>query len=299
MTTTTKKRGLGGGRGLDALLSGVRQVKETVAAVEEGKVPADGELRNIPVEFLQRGRYQPRRDMDPAALQELADSIRSQGVMQPIVVRPIGEHKYEIIAGERRWRATQIAGLDTIPAIVRDIPDETAIAMALIENIQRENLNPMEEALALQRFADEFQFTHQQIADAVGKSRATVTNLLRLMSLNAEAKSLLERGDLEVGHAKALLGLPEHMQGKAARAVVAKGLSVRQTEAMVRTLLAQQDKPAEAEKTLDPNVRRLQDEISEKLGAPVQIEYNARGKGRLVISYNSLDELDGILAHIK
>jgi ParB family chromosome partitioning protein len=299
MTTTTKKRGLGGGRGLDALLSGVRQVKETVAAVEEGKVPMDGELRNLPVEFLQRGRYQPRRDMDPAALQELADSIKTQGVMQPIVVRPIGENRYEIIAGERRWRATQIAGIDSIPVIIREIADETAIAMALIENIQRENLNPMEEAIALQRFADEFQFTHQQVADAVGKSRATVTNLLRLTSLNHDARSLLECGDLEMGHAKALLGLPDNMQGKAARAVVAKGLSVRQTEAMVRTLIAQKDQSAETEKMLDPNVRKLQDEIAEKLGATVQIEYNARGKGRLVISYNSLDELDGILAHIK
>ncbi|MCC2637853.1 MAG: ParB/RepB/Spo0J family partition protein [Moraxellaceae bacterium] len=299
MTTTTKKRGLGGGRGLDALLSGVRQVKETVAAVEEGKVPVDGELRNLPVEFLQRGRYQPRRDMDPAALQELADSIKTQGVMQPIVVRPIGENRYEIIAGERRWRATQIAGIDSIPVIIREIADETAIAMALIENIQRENLNPMEEAIALQRFADEFQFTHQQVADAVGKSRATVTNLLRLTSLNHEARSLLECGDLEMGHAKALLGLPDNMQGKASRAVVAKGLSVRQTEAMVRALLAQKDQPGATEKTLDPNVRKLQDDIAERLGATVQIEYNARGKGRLVISYNSLDELDGILTHIK
>lgn len=297
--TTAKKRGLGGGRGLDALLSGVRQVKETVAAVEEGKLPMDGELKSLPVEFLQRGRYQPRRDMDPAALQELADSIKAQGVMQPIVARPIGENKYEIIAGERRWRATQLAGIDSIPVIVRSIPDETAIAMALIENLQRENLNPMEEAIALQRFADEFQFTHQQIADAVGKSRATVTNMLRLMALNAEAKTMLERGDLEMGHAKALLGLPENMQGRAAKAVVAKSLSVRQTEAMVRTLLAQKDQPELADKTLDPNVRKLQDEIGERLGAPVQIEYNARGKGRLIISYNSLDELDGILMHIK
>lgn len=297
---SVKKRGLGGGsRGLNALLGSVQQVKEEVTAIEEGKITADGDLKKLPVEFLQRGRYQPRRDMDPAALQELADSIKTQGVMQPIVVRPIGPNKYEIIAGERRWRATQLAGLDSIPAIVRDIPDETAIAMALIENIQRENLNPMEEAIALQRFADEFQFTHQQIADAVGKSRATVTNLLRLMSLNAEAKTLLEHGDLEMGHAKALLGLPDNMQGRAAKAVVAKGLSVRQTEAMVRTLLAQADKPAEAEKALDPNVRKLQDQLAEKLGAPVQIEYNARGKGRLTIAYNSLDELDGILAHIK
>lgn len=299
MTTTTKKRGLGGGRGLDSLLSSVRKEKETVAAVEEGKLPMDGELRKLPVEYLQRGRYQPRRDMDPAALQELADSIKTQGVMQPIVVRPVGENKYEIVAGERRWRATQLAGIDSIPVIIREIPDETAIAMALIENIQRENLNPMEEAFALQRFADEFQFTHQQVADAVGKSRATVTNLLRLTSLNHEARTLLERGDLEMGHAKALLGLPDNMQGKASRAVVAKGLSVRQTEAMVRALLAQKDQPGATERTLDPNVRKLQDDIAEKLGATVQIEYNARGKGRLVISYNSLDELDGILAHIK
>lgn len=297
---TLKKRGLGGGsRGLDALLGSVKQVKEEVVAIESGKVSADGDLKQLPVEFLQRGRYQPRRDMDPAALQELADSIKTQGVMQPIVVRPIGPNKYEIVAGERRWRATQLAGIDSIPAIIRDIPDETAIAMALIENIQRENLNPMEEAIALQRFADEFSFTHQQIADAVGKSRTTVTNLLRLMALNSEAKTLLEHGDLEMGHARALLALPDNLQGKAAKAVVAKGLSVRQTEAMVRTLLAQADKPAEAEKTLDPNVRKLQDQLSERLGAPVLIEYNARGKGKLTIAYNSLDELDGILAHIK
>lgn len=294
-----KKRGLGGGRSLDALLSNVKREKETVTAIETGQAPVDGQLRQLPVEFLQRGMYQPRRIMDPAALQELADSIKTQGVMQPVIVRQIGSNKYEIIAGERRWRAAQLAGLDTIPAIIREIPDETAIAMALIENIQRENLNPMEEASALQRFADEFKFTHQQIADAVGKSRATVTNLLRLMSLNSEVKSLLEHGDLEMGHAKALLGLPDHQQGKAAKMVVSKNLTVRQTEAMVRGLLAQKDKPAEGDKALDPNVRKLQDDIAEKIGAPVQIEYNAKGKGRLVISYNSLDELDGILAHIR
>jgi ParB family chromosome partitioning protein len=295
-----KKRGLGGGsRGLDALLGAVKQAKEEVVAIEEGKVAVDGELKQLPVEFLQRGRYQPRRDMDATALQELADSIRTQGVLQPIVVRPIGPQMYEIVAGERRWRATQLAGLDSIPAIIREITDETAIAMALIENIQREDLNPMEEAVALQRFADEFSFTHQQIADAVGKSRATVSNLLRLMSLNPEAKTLLERGDMEMGHARALLALPDTLQGKAAKAVVAKGLSVRQTEAMVRALLAQKDKPEESDRTLDPNVRKLQEQLSERIGAPVQIEYNARGKGRLTINYNSLDELDGILAHIK
>lgn len=296
---TTKKRGLGGGRGLNALLSNVKQEQETVTALQEGKAPVDGQLRSIPVEFLQRGRYQPRRDFDPAALQELADSIKVQGVMQPIVVRPVSDNQYEIIAGERRWRAAQLAGLDSIPAVIREISDETAIAMALIENIQRENLNPMEEAVALQRFADEFQFTHQQIADAVGKSRATVTNLLRLMTLNAEVKSLLEHGDLEMGHAKALLGLPDDLQARAGRTVIAKNLNVRQTEAMVRGLLAAKDQPAEAAKSLDPNVRKLQDEISEKIGAPVQIEYNAKGKGKLVINYSSLDELDGILAHIR
>jgi ParB family chromosome partitioning protein len=296
---TVKKRGLGGGRGLNALLSTVKQEQETVTAIQEGTAAADGQLRQLPIEFMQRGRYQPRRDFDPAALQELADSIKTQGIMQPIVVRVVGENKYEIIAGERRWRAAQIAGLESIPAIIREIADETAIAMALIENIQRENLNPMEEAMALQRFADEFQSTHQQIADAVGKSRATVSNLLRLMALNSDVKTMLERGDIELGHAKALLGLPENQQASAGRVVVSKGFTVRQTEAMVRQLLSPKENSDESTKRVDPNVRKLQDDISEKLGAPVQIEYNAKGKGKLMISYNSLDELDGILAHIR
>lgn len=296
---TVKKRGLGGGRGLNALLSTVKQEQEVVTALQEGKAPVDGQLRNIPIEFMQRGRYQPRRDFEPAALQELADSIKAQGILQPIVVRATGENKYEIIAGERRWRAAQMAGLEAIPAIIRDITDETAIAMALIENIQRENLNPMEEATALQRFAEEFEFTHQQVADAVGKSRATVSNLLRLVTLHSEVKSLLEHGDIEMGHAKAILGLPVEMQAAAGHEVVSKNLTVRHTEAMVRNLLAKKDQAVEAPKTLDPNVRKLQESIAEKLGAPVHIDYNVKGKGKLVISYNSLDELDGILAHIR
>lgn len=295
---STKKRGLGGGRGLTALLGQVKEVKEELQAIEEGKF-VDGELKRLPVEFLQRGRYQPRRDMAADALQELADSIRQHGVMQPIVVRPVSANHYEIIAGERRWRAAQLAGLDAIPAIVRDIADEAASVMALIENIQRENLNPMEEALALQRMADEFDMTHQQVADTIGKSRATVTNLLRLIQLHGDVRQMLEHGDIEMGHARALLSLEGDMQIKAARAVCAKGLSVRQTEAMVRRLQQEAENPGVERVRLDPNVRRLQDDLSEKLGAPVKIDCNEKGKGRLVINYNTLDELDGILAHFK
>jgi ParB family chromosome partitioning protein len=254
--------------------------------------------RELPVELIQRGKYQPRRDMDPEALQELADSIRAQGVMQPIIIRPISDKKYEIIAGERRWRATQLAGLATIPVMVRDVPDETAIAMALIENIQREDLNPIEEAASLQRLQQEFELTQQEVATAVGKSRSTVANLLRLMSLQEDVRTLLEHGDLEMGHARALLGLEGVDQSQAARSVVGKGLSVRQTEALVRHLLANKDKTPES-KLLDPNIRQLQDDLSQKIGAKVQIQHTARGRGKLVLSYNSLDELDGILSHIK
>ncbi|HEX5360380.1 MAG TPA: ParB/RepB/Spo0J family partition protein [Fluviicoccus sp.] len=297
---STKKRGLGGGRGLDSLL-GARKVKEEVEAIEANpSSPAvTSALQSLPIEQLQRGRYQPRRDMNPAALQELSDSIKAQGVMQPVVVRAIGAKQYEIIAGERRWRAAQMAGLDTIPAIVRDIPDETAIAWALIENIQREDLNPMEQAVAMQRFADEFEMTHQQIADAVGKARATVTNLLRLTQLPRDVKTLLEHGDLEMGHARTLLALPEAQQTEAARTIVAKGLSVRQTEALVRSLLAAKDKGAQKPAKVDPNVAELQQWLAERLGAGVDIQYNKKGKGKVVISYNSFEELDGILAHIQ
>lgn len=298
---SAKKKGLG--RGLDALLGSAAIPKKEVPtdpAQAASASPADnldGELRHLPIEFLERGRYQPRRDMDPQALEDLASSIRAQGVMQPIVVRPIGAKKYEIIAGERRWRASQLAGLDRVPCVIRDVPDEAAIAMALIENIQREDLNPIEEAAALQRLQDEFELTHQQVADAVGKSRTTVTNLLRLMSLSAETRKLVEHGDLEMGHARAILTLDQPKQTDAARTIVAKGLSVRQTEALVRRL--QQEKMSPGDTRLDPDVKVLQDDLSERLGAPVLIQHSAKGKGRLVISYASLDELDGILAHIK
>lgn len=299
-----KKRGLS--KGLDALLGGVAAlpkhevtIAETPAAEEGSSAPiVDGDLRRLPIEFMQPGRYQPRKDMHPEALEELAKSIKSQGVMQPIVVRPIGDRKYEIIAGERRWRASQMAELDVIPVIIRDVPDEAAIAMALIENIQREDLNPMEEAVALQRLQDEFELTHQQVADAVGKSRATVTNLLRLMSLAPETKTLLEHGDIEMGHARALLSLKADEQNQTARQVAAKGLSVRQTEALVRKLQTGDEAPKRPASE-DPNVKKLIADLTDKLSAPVQIQANAKGKGKLVVSFSSLDELDGILAHIK
>ncbi len=291
-----KKRGLG--RGLDALL-GSQATSSAVDAADATDSGDQGELKDIPVDLIRRGKYQPRRDMDQEALQELANSIQAQGVMQPIVLRPVGEGKYEIIAGERRWRATQLAGLDSIPALVRDVPDEAAIAMALIENIQREDLNPIEEAIALQRLQQEFELTQQQVAEAVGKSRSTVTNLLRLMSLRDDVRTLLEHGDLEMGHGKALLGLPGEEQSAAARNVVAKGLSVRQTEALVRRITAERDRPPKAAPKLDPNVRQLQDQLAQKLGSPVHIKHSASGKGKLVLSYSSLDELDGILKHIK
>ncbi|RLT93685.1 ParB/RepB/Spo0J family partition protein [Ketobacter sp.] len=296
-----KKKGLG--RGLDALLGSANIPQKEVSTdaskpVTVSREDVDGELRHLPIEFLQRGRYQPRRDMDPQALEDLASSIKAQGIMQPIVVRPLaGPNQYEIIAGERRWRASQLAGLDKVPCVIRAVSDEAAIAMALIENIQREDLNPIEEAAALQRFQDEFELTHQQVAEAVGKSRTTVTNLLRLMSLSAEAKKLVEHGDLEMGHARAILTLDSGKQTDAARAIVAKGLSVRQTEALVRRL--QQEQMAVADTKIDPDIKLLQDNLSDKLGAPVMIQHSAKGKGKLVIRYSSLDELDGILDHIK
>jgi len=301
-----RKRGLS--KGLDALLSSnesyQQRHQEEVSIQAEpqqdqaSQPPRDGDLRHLPVEYMERGRYQPRRDMSPDALEELAESIRAQGVMQPIVVRPLGEKRYEIIAGERRWRAAKMAELDTIPAVIREVPDEAAIAMALIENIQRENLNPMEEAIALGRLKEEFGLTHQQVADAVGKSRAMVTNLLRLMGLESDVKKLLEHGDLEMGHARALLALEGNKQIEAARTVVAKGLSVRQTEELVRDF--EKAKPAkQAAPKEDPNVKALVNDLSERLGAPVQLQSGQGGKGKLVISYNNLDELDGILAHIK
>lgn len=301
---SAKKRGLG--RGLDALLGAGaanaknRDAQESAADIQEINTSQDGDLRKLPVDMIQRGKYQPRRDMQPEALEELAQSIKVQGVMQPIVVRPLNADKYEIIAGERRWRATQLAGLDIIPALVRQVTDEAAIAMALIENIQREDLNAMEEAMALSRLQQEFDLSHQQVAEAVGKSRTTVTNLLRLMTLRDDVQRMLEHGDLEMGHARALLGLPLEHQSQAAATVVSKGMSVRQTEALVRSLLSQLESPkTQANVNTDPDIKHLQDQLSEKIGVPVSIQHGAKGKGKLVLKYNTLDELDGILSHIK
>ena len=292
-----KKRSLG--RGLDALLGGNDKGEDTAEASSGSSADS---VSTLPVDLIERGRYQPRRDFNPESLQELADSIAAQGVVQPIVVRPVGENRYEIIAGERRWRATQQAGLSDIPVVIRDVPDQTAMAMGLIENIQRDDLNPLEEAVALHRLLNEFELTHQQIAQAVGKSRTSVTNLLRLLDLNEDVKRFIEERRLEMGHARALLGLKDEAQSKAARQVVAQGLSVRETEKLVRRL--QGVEPAEAAGTkappkTDPNVIRLESDLTDKLGAQVKIQQGSGGKGKLVISYNSLDELDGILDHIQ
>jgi len=271
----------------------------------EPPLPLVGDrLAKLPLDLLQRGKYQPRVDMRPESLSELADSIKSQGIVQPILVRPLGRplpgesQRYEIIAGERRWRAAQMAGLADIPAVIREVPDEAAVAMALIENIQRENLNPLEEAGALTRLIDEFGLTHQAAAEAVGRSRAAVSNLLRLMELSDEVKELLETRRIEMGHARALLGLTSRRQQiEVASLVVKKTLSVRETEALVRRLLA--PAPTPGEKTpVDPDIRRLELELADKLGAKVQFQHLATGKGKLVVNYNSLDELEGILAHI-
>lgn len=287
-----KRKGLG--RGLDALL-GVESDREQV--VESA---GSEHLRELPVEFMSRGKYQPRRDMHPDALEDLANSIRAQGVMQPIVVRPLDVDRYEIIAGERRWRAAQLAGLETIPALIRDVSDESAMAMALIENIQREDLNAMEEAQALTRLQQEFGLTQQQISQAVGKSRSTVANFMRLTALASDVQKLLEHGDLEMGHAKALLGLEGEAQIEAARIAVAKGMTVRQTEALVRRILQQQENPEQqTNKRIDPDIKQLQDRLGDQLGVPVLIEHSAKGRGRLVLKYNSVDELEGILDHIK
>lgn len=294
----TKHRGLH--RGLDSLLS--ERAKSVIGENAETLVaptPQHGEqISQLPVELLQRGQYQPRRDFDESSLQELAESIKAQGLIQPILVRKIPGNKYEIIAGERRWRAVQLAGLDKIPAIVRNIDDRPAMAIALIENIQREDLNPLEEAIALQRLSEEFNLTHEQVSDTVGKSRVMVTNLLRLLKLSPEAKTLLQHGDLQMGHARAILSLDTAQQTAAARLIAAKGLSVREAETLVRKLLSNK-KVNEVVNTLDPNVAHLQNQLSETLAAQVKIISNAKGKGKLEIHFNSLDELDGILAHIQ
>jgi len=281
----TKKRGLG--RGLDALLGG--DSRKTVTE------PVSNGLAEIPVEWIQPGKYQPRRIIDDEALQELAASIRAQGVMQPIVLRSVGENRYEIIAGERRWRATQLAGLDKIPCVIKEVNDEAAVAMSLIENIQREDLNPMEEALALQRLIEEFDLTHQQVAEAVGKSRAAVSNFLRLINVAPEVTQMLVHGDIEMGHARALLSLTNDQQGKLAREIASSGLNVRQAEALVRKLTSG-EKPLSQAKKVDSDTKQLENRLSSNLGQPVEIKHTIKGRGKLVIKYNSLDELDGVLS---
>ncbi|EKE83345.1 ParB/RepB/Spo0J family partition protein [Idiomarina xiamenensis] len=292
---SAKKRGLG--RGLDALLTNSQQ-RQSASDDASGKQPAvKGELQKLPVEQLTPGKYQPRKDMSPEALEDLAASVKAQGIIQPIVVRKLGADSFEIIAGERRWRAAQLAKLSDVPCLVKDVPDEAAIAIALIENIQREDLNAMEEAIALQRLLDEFQMTHQDVASAVGKSRTTVTNLLRLNNLESDVKTLLERGDIDLGHAKLLLALQGDQQRDVAHTIAAKELTVREAEKLVRRTLEPPKDTPKAEP--DPNIQHLEQNLSDKLGARVAINHGRKGQGKLVISYTSLDELDGILSHIK
>ena len=300
------------GRGLAELSPYLAQRAKTTAS-EPAAVPAQApgdRLASLPLDLLQRGKYQPRVDMRTESLEELAESIKAQGIVQPILVRPLGprnageSQRYEIIAGERRWRAAQLAGLADIPAVIRVVPDDAAIAMALIENIQRENLNPLEEARALARLIGDFGLTHQAAAEAVGRSRAAVSNLLRLMDLADEVKELLEQRRIEMGHARALLGLTSRGQQIEIAGLVAKGgLSVRETEAMVRRLLAPEKSPARTETghegSSDPDIRRLERELAEKLGAKVLFRHGSNGRGSVIVSYNSLDELEGILAHIQ
>lgn len=292
----TKKRGLN--KGLDALLAETLDLNNDFSGSAPVQVSAG--FVEINVKRLRPGRFQPRRVIQESELESLANSIKEQGILQPIVVRTVGTTDgYEIIAGERRWRAAQLAGLTAVPVIIKNVPDDAALAIALIENIQRENLSPLEEAIAYERLGTEFSLSHEKIAFAVGKSRTTVTNLLRLLALRADVKLLLENGDIELGHAKVLLGLHGAQQSAIAREVVSKRLSVRETEHLVERTLAGGNEVSKALKhTLDPDIRRLETSLSEKVGAAVKIVQSAKGKGKLLIKYNSLDELDGILAHI-
>lgn len=297
-----KKKGLG--RNLDALLGGISPNKPIMPATDAvGPMVATTVEKvqsphKLPVDLLQPGKYQPRTDMNQEALQELADSINAHGVIQPIAVRLISQGRYEIIAGERRWRAAQLAGLHDVPVIAHDFSDEEASAVALVENLQREDLNPIEEAIGLQRLIDEFDLTHQQLADTLGRARASVTNALRLLSLHSDVRKYVEHGDFDMGHARALLALSTDKQCEAAKRIVNQGLSVRETEKLVKEFL-NPAAPKQANRLQDPNVRQLQDNLSDKLAASVQIQHGNRGKGKVIINYNSLDELDGIIAHIK
>lgn len=281
------------GRNLSSMLSqtALKHAAENTASEFTGV----DSLSSLPLDLISPGPYQPRSIFDADKLEELAESIRQQGVIQPIIVRAKGDRQFELIAGERRWRAAQIAGIDKIPAIIRDVPDEIAIAMALVENIQRENLNPIEQATALRRLVDEFQMTHQEAGDAVGRSRSAVSNLLRLLELSEEVRELVDARHLEMGHARALLTLEPSLQAQAAREVVRKSLSVRETERLVRRL---KNPPTPTVTVIDPDTKYIQDRIAEKLCATVKLSHNSRGKGKMVISFNSADELEGILEHM-
>jgi len=310
-----RKRGLG--KGISALISGgngnvssvldVERVKTRLGSIdsaqesEPSSQPVGADFRELPIEYLQPGVYQPRRSIAPDALEELTLSIKAQGVMQPLVVRSVGHSKYEIIAGERRWRASQHAGLHHVPCIIRQVSDEAALALAIIENIQREDLSPLEQAVGLQRLKTEFDLTHQQIADAVGRSRASISNLLRLLNLHESVKQMLDVGDLEIGHAKCLLPLEPDTQVKLAKQIIDEGMSVRTTETFIRKFLETKDRPhiAKPELTHNPDIALLQDSLAQKMGASVQIHHNNSGKGRLVIKYTTIDELEGILSHIQ
>ncbi len=291
---STKKRALG--RGLDALLG--LGAEQTAAQQSPDRAPGD-QLKAVPVDLIQRGRYQPRLTIKPESLAELAESIKAQGVVQPVVLRPLDGGRFELIAGERRWRAAQLAGLHEIPAIVREIPDHTAMSIALIENIQREQLSPLEEAQALARLINEFGMTHQQVAEAIGRSRAAVSNLLRLLELGAETRRLLEAGELEMGHARALLALPPQGQARVAERVARERLSVRETERLVRRFLAGGARPTPSPRVRDPDIARLEQDLSARLGAAVSLQHGSKGAGTVTIKYGSLEELDGILGHIR
>ena len=291
-----KKRGLG--RGLDALLGGSKQVAEPEGLPASREyVATDGVLRQIPVDQIAQGQYQPRRHFDEEALSELADSIRQHGLLQPVVVMQQSQNRFELIAGERRWRASQAAGLDTIPALIKSVSPDRQLAMALIENIQRENLNPMEEAYALTRLIEEFSLTHQAVADSVGKSRTAVTNATRLARLAPDAAALVAEGALDMGHGRALLSLPLEQQGVAGRLFVAKAMSVRQAEAWVKKTLSGSAQPVEGS-VVDPDVARLEQDLSAYLGQSVAIKQSGKTKGALSIKFNSLEELEGVLVRM-
>lgn len=290
MMAARKKHGLG--RGLEALLG------DAHPAVDESDADAV-QLRTVAIDLIQPGRYQPRKDMRSEPLEDLASSIRAQGIIQPLVVRGLGDGRYEIIAGERRWRAAQMAGLGEVPVVVREVADKGVVAMALIENIQRENLNPLEEASAMARLISEFSMTHQEAASAIGRSRAAVSNMLRLLELNERVKVMLASSEIEMGHARALLSLPNDAQPAAAQLISKKGYSVREAESLVRRLSSPPSKKRAAISAPDPNVRSLQESIAQKLGAHVEIQHSQAGKGKVQIYFSTLDELEGILRHIQ